>query len=105
MKLRTRLIVTLAAIALLVAGPAVYAVSRLSTLREIASEQRTRHAYAFLQLGKLQTSLAELDRYYRGYLIDGGEDQRIAVHSALNGARTSLNELTAAGYGGATGQL
>lgn len=105
MKLRTRLIVTLAAIALLVAGPAVYAVSRLSSLREIASEQRTRHAYAFLQLGKLQTSLAELDRYYRGYLIDGGSDQRVAVDNALQGARGSLNELTAAGYGASTGQL
>jgi signal transduction histidine kinase len=105
MKLRTRLIVTLAAIALLVAGPAVYAVSRLSTLREIASEQRTRHAYAFLQLGKLQTSLAELDRYYRGYLIDGDADQRVALNAALSGAQASLNELNAAGYGGSTGRL
>lgn len=102
MKLRTRLIVTLAAIALLVAGPAVYAVSRLATVREIASEQRTRHAYAFLQLGRLQTSLAELDRYHRGYLIAGGEDQRAAIETALATARTTVTELDKVGYSGAT---
>ena len=105
MKLRTRLIVTLAATALIVAGPAVYAASRLTTLRDIASEQRTRHAFAFLQLGRLQTSLAELDRYERGYLIAGGADQRVAVENALRGARAALDELTKLGYEGATGQL
>ena len=105
MKLRTRLVVTIAATALIVAGPAVYAVSRLNTLREIASEQRTRHAFAFLQLGRLQTSLAELDRYERGYLIAGGRDQRVAVLTAQRGARAALNELTKLGYKNATGEL
>lgn len=98
MKLRTRLIVTLAATALLVAVPAIYAVSRLATLREIASEQRTRHAFAFLQLGKLQTSLAELDRYERGYLIAGGADQRAAINSALRTARATVDTLASLGY-------
>lgn len=105
MKLRTRLIVTLVATALIVAGPAVYAVTRLNTLREIAAEQRTRHAFAFLQLGRLQTSLAELDRYERGYLIAGGSDQRVAVENALRGSRAALDELTKLSYKDATGQL
>jgi signal transduction histidine kinase len=98
MKLRTRLIVTLAAIALVVAGPAIYAVSRLATLRDIASQQRTRHAQAFLDLGKLQTSLAELDRYVREYLIAGGDEQRLAVERALAQSRAMVNELMQMGY-------
>lgn len=104
MKLRTRLIVTLAAIALVVAVPAIYAVSRLATLREIASAQRTRHAYAFLQLGRLQTSLAELDRYERGYLIAGGADQRAAMENALRASRDAVTELSQLGYRGVTAQ-
>ncbi|MGQ0813760.1 MAG: ATP-binding protein [Gemmatimonadota bacterium] len=102
MKLGTRLIATLAAIAILVAGPAVYAVSRLSTLREIALEQRERHAFAFVQLGRLQTSLAELDRHFRGYLIAGGDDQRLAIDNALRDARGGIGELAKLGYRNAT---
>ena len=41
MKLRTRLLLTLVAIAVLLAGPAIYALSRLTELRDIANEQRT----------------------------------------------------------------
>ena len=39
MKLRTRLLLTLIAIAVLLAGPAIYALSKLAELREIAGEQ------------------------------------------------------------------
>lgn len=102
MNLRTRLIVTIATTALVVAGPAVYAVSRLSTLREIASQQRTRHAFAFLQLGSLQTSLAELDRYERGYIIAGGAEQRNAMQSALHTSRQKVTALAQLGYGNVT---
>lgn len=102
MKLRTRLIITIAVTAILVAGPAVYAVSRLSRLKEIASQQRTRHAYAFLQLGSLQTSLAELDRYERGYIIAGGTEQRSAMEGALHASRAKVNALAQLGYGNVT---
>ncbi|HUP89692.1 MAG TPA: ATP-binding protein [Longimicrobiales bacterium] len=98
MKLRARLILTLAVIAIVVAGPAVYALSRLTTLREIAAEQRTRHAFAFLQLGELQTSLAELDRYERGYIISGGPEQRAGMEQALLQSRTKLTQLRKLGY-------
>lgn len=105
MNLRTRLIITIAATALVVAGPAVYAVSRLSTLREIASQQRTRHAYAFLQLGSLQTSLAELDRYERGYIIAGGAEQRTAMETALHTSREKVTALAQLGYGNVTARV
>ena len=89
---------TLAIIAIVVAGPAVYALTQLSTLRQIATEQRSRHAYAFLQLGELQTSLAELDRYVRTYLISFGPEQRAGLERALRTSRTKLDTLAQLGY-------
>ena len=94
MKLRTRLLLTLVAIAVLLAGPAIYALSRLTELRDIANEQRTSHARALVQHGELTTNLAELDRYLRGYIIEGGADQRAGVENALRGARARLDELS-----------
>ena len=98
MRLRPRLIIALAATAVLVAGPAVYALTQLAALRQIASEQRTRHAYAFLQLGDLQTSLAELDRYERGYIIASSAEQRTGMQNALAASHTHLNTLAQLGY-------
>jgi signal transduction histidine kinase len=93
MKLRTRLLLTLIGIAVLLAGPAIYALSRLTELRDIAGQQRTRHAYALMQHGELTTNLAELDRYLRGYIIEGGADQRAGVETSLREARQRLDTL------------
>lgn len=98
MKLRTRLIVTMAAIALLVAVPAIYAVTQLAELRDIAREQRRTHARAFVYVGNLQTSLAEFDRYTRGYLIEGSTEQRVMMEQALKAAHGSVFELVQLGY-------
>ncbi|HEY0672664.1 MAG TPA: HAMP domain-containing sensor histidine kinase [Longimicrobiales bacterium] len=98
MKLRTRLLLTLIAIAVLLAGPAIYALSRLAQLREIAGEQRTRHAYALIQHGELTTKVAELDRFERGYIISGDEAQRAGMESALREARMRLDTLKTIGY-------
>ena len=101
MKLRTRLLLTLIAIAVLLAGPAIYALSRLAELRAIAGEQRTRHAYALILQGYLNTKVAELDRYERGYIIAGDDDQRDAMVNALRDARLRLDTLRIIGYGDA----
>jgi signal transduction histidine kinase len=44
-------------------------------------------------LGRLQTSLAELDRFARSYIIDGTAEQRAAIDSSLHQARMQLNNL------------
>jgi signal transduction histidine kinase len=98
MKLRTRLLLTLVAIAVLLAGPAIYALSRLTELRDIAGDQRSQHAYALLQHGELTTSVAELDRYERGYIIAGSDDQRAGMERALRDARLRLDTLRVIGY-------
>ena len=102
MKLRTRLLLTLIVIAMLLAGPAIYALNRLSELRRIAGEQRTRHSYALMQQGELTTHIAELDRYERGYIIAASPDQRAGMETALRGARARLDTLSTLGYGNAT---
>ncbi len=103
MKLRTRLLLTLIAIAVLLAGPAIYALSKLTELREIAGEQRTRHAKALMLQGDLNTRVAELDRYERGYIINADDASRVAMENALREARLRLNELNELGYDDATG--
>lgn len=102
MKLRTRLILTLIGIAVLLAGPAIYALSRLTELRDIAGEQRSLHARALMHQGELTTNLAELDRYLRGYIIEGTADQRAGVENALRFARVRLDTLSQLVSGNAT---
>ena len=101
MKLRTRLLLTLVALTVLLAGPAIYALSRLTELRDIAGDQRSRHAYALMQHGELTTSVAELDRYERGYIIAGSDDQRAGMERALRDVRLRLDTLRVIGYGDA----
>ena len=102
MKLRTRLLLTLIVIAMLLSGPAIYALNRLSELREIAGEQRTRHSFALIQKGELTTQIAELDRFQRAYIIAGDAGQREQMQGALHAARARLDTLSTLGYGNAT---
>lgn len=102
MKLRNRFLLTLVVIAILLSGPAIYALSRLTELRDIAGEQRSRHSFALRQHGELTTHIAELDRYVRGYIIAGSADQRAGMERALIEARARVDTLSSLGYGNAT---
>jgi signal transduction histidine kinase len=101
MKLRTRLLLTLVALALLLSLPAIYALSRLNELRTIAGAQRSKHGNALRQQGELTTHIAELDRYERGYISVGSDDQRAGMEQALREARARLDTLSLLGYGNA----
>jgi len=61
MRLRQRIVLTFAAIAVLVALPAAYAVVKLAKVTAIARDLKVRDAKAADQLGRLRTSLEELD--------------------------------------------
>ena len=98
MTVRTRLLLTIAGISALLAVPAIYGASRLSTLAHIARDQRARHARSFLALGQLQTTLSELDRLERSYVITQAPDQRVAIEQALAEAKRETAELRERGY-------
>jgi hypothetical protein len=105
MTVRTRLILTIVGIAAVLAAPAIYGASRLAQLRDIARNQRSHHGEAFLALGRLQTTLAELDRFERSYVAVGGDDLRAGIDQSLAEARRQLEALRKSGYEAETASL
>ncbi|HEX7051551.1 MAG TPA: HAMP domain-containing sensor histidine kinase [Longimicrobiales bacterium] len=102
MTVRTRLLLTWTGVAFLLLLPALYAVSRLDALRDIAFEQRGRYAEAFLELGQLQVNLTEFDRFLRSYVAAPDPALREGARQSLTEARGRLSRLAAAGYDTAT---
>lgn len=98
MSLRTRLILTLVAIILLMAAPSMYAASRLLELRRIFSDAQRTRAEAYLAMGKLQTRLAEYDRLQRSFIITGEAEEAEARDTALAYAMVHLSTLQERGY-------
>ena len=101
MTVRTRLVLTLIGIAVLLALPALYGASQLKKLSDIADNQRSGVAIAFLSLGNLQTAVAELGRFSRSYIAigsEGGEAERAGINQSLANAREQLNVLQERGY-------
>jgi signal transduction histidine kinase len=99
MTVRTRLILTMTAIALLLVGPALYGMSRLAELRRIAEEIQGRHAAASLAVGRVQARLADLDRLQRSYIAAPSVEARDGMREALGQSRLHLTRLAEAGYG------
>ena len=76
----------------------LYAVSRLTELRGIAEDLQAHDAAASLMLGRLQTSLAELDRYLRSYVALDDAQLREDMFRTLGNANDYVTRLAAAGY-------
>ena len=102
MTLRIRLVLSIGGITLLVVLPALYGASRLARLRDIAEDLHGRHAAAFLALGRLQASLADVDRFERSYIAAPGVRARQAMNASLVAARLEVNRLDESGYGTVT---
>jgi signal transduction histidine kinase len=98
MTLRTRLILTITGIAILLVIPAAYGVTQLNELENIASEQRSRHGLAYEAVGALQARLSELDRVARAYVIDPDSALRAAMYDALALTSEPLSQLDSANY-------
>lgn len=98
MKLRTRLLLTWAAIVVLFVASALYAVNQLTRLQEIAEDLQGTDAQASVALGRLQTSLAELDRFLRSYVSLGSPELRERIRSTLANAEAQLDVLKRAGF-------
>ena len=98
MNLRTRLLTIFLGITLVLLVPAGYGLNRLAALRDIAFEQRDRHAAAFLAVGRIQAELAIFDRYARSYIALPDPELRDRMLDALANASAELDRLRDAGY-------
>jgi signal transduction histidine kinase len=97
---RSRLHLTLAGIILLLVLPALYGVTQLQRLRELAEVLETMHAGDAQALGHLRASLVELDRNQRSFVASPEEAQfREAMRQHLREARHNLDQIDERVYG------
>jgi signal transduction histidine kinase len=100
MRLRQRIVLTLAAIALILAIPAAYGVLQLASVARIAGDLRLRDARAIESLGKLRTALEELaaaeDKYVALFNIAPREAEtlRESADAAAARADEAIGELS-----------
>jgi len=105
MSLRTRLVASFGLMTLMLILPALFAAGRLNDLRDMAVEERGKHAAAALAVGRLDAALAEFDRYARSYVAIGDSDLRAAMQGSLEKLRQEVQLLRGAGYSSAAGPL
>ncbi|MGD2121973.1 MAG: HAMP domain-containing sensor histidine kinase [Gemmatimonadota bacterium] len=98
MKVRDRLILSYAAVGIMLAVPSFIAAGRLGELRDLAVRERARHAEAALALGKIETGLSELDRYLRSYVAAPDSALRGAVFAALGNLEGSARRIEEVGF-------
>jgi len=94
MTLRTRLMLTWAAIVALFLLTALYGLSRLTKMQGIAEDLQGYDATASVTLGRLQTTLAELDRYLRSHVAYPDPELRENIFQALETAGGYLETLS-----------
>lgn len=102
MTIRSRLVLTLTAVACLLALPAIYGLTRLATVRDIAYELHGRHASAWVALGRLEMTLREVDRRQRSHLAAPDTASRQAMWRTLGRTSVPLGRLRDAGYAAET---
>jgi signal transduction histidine kinase len=98
MNLRTRLVLAIGGVALLMVVPALYAALQLTRLREIATEVSTTHGAAYLALGSFHAQIIEADRLSRAFVAFQDPDVAARRDAALATARVQLQRLEQAGY-------
>lgn len=99
MTLRTRLILAIAGVTLLVVLPALYAAQQLGRLHEIAADVSATHGAAYLAMGRFQAHTTDADRLARGYVAFADPDVAARRDAALRNARLHLQRLDQSGYG------
>jgi signal transduction histidine kinase len=98
MSVRTRLIASFAAVALLLLLPNLFAASRLAELRHLAVGRRVGQASAALAVGRLQARLAEFDRYERSYVATAGPGLRTSAERTAALMQQEMDSLRASPY-------
>ena len=96
--LKSRLVLTIAIVGLLMMIPTMYALSRLKALSSIAKTATTSHGRAYSSLGRYGARLGDLNRVESVYIINVDDRSRMARDSALTEAGLYLDSLDASGY-------
>ena len=96
--LRQRIVLTLVVIAAILVIPAVYGLFRIIELRGIADDLQGRDGEALLALGRLQSSIEEVDNseliYVALYNDDRGPEVRLQVDSAMGEVESAFRALS-----------
>jgi len=98
MSVRTRLVLALGLVAVLLVGPAIYGIVHLREVRDIALELQGRDAAASVAVGRLEAALGQLDWSERSYIAVQGEASRRGMYAALDSARGAVRDLRRAGF-------
>jgi signal transduction histidine kinase len=99
MSLRLRFLLSLLSVLALMAGPALYAVSRVNMLRDIVLELRGQAAQSALAVGRLEAALLHVDRYQRVYVATMDPEFAPFVHAGLGDVAGAVATLHASGHG------
>jgi signal transduction histidine kinase len=99
MSLRVRLLLSLLAVVALMDGPALYAVTRVTMLRDIVLELHGQAAESALAAGRLEAALVRIDRGQRAYVATGDARAAETMRAGAAEAARAIGMLRAAGYG------
>lgn len=93
MTVRWRLLLTLGGIIVLLLVPALYGLSQIQRLRDVAVDLEVVHARDISAVGDYRAALAELDRNQRSFIATPEETFRATMHRELDRARRQLDRL------------
>lgn len=99
MKLRTALVLSLLAVLLVMAVPALFGLAQLRAIRVTALDVRSRTAEAAFSVGQVRAGLERLDRLQRGYIATGDPELAERSRYAADALRADLDQLRRMGYG------
>lgn len=99
MSLRVRFLLSLLAVLALMAGPAAYAVSQVTKLRDMVLELRGQAAQSALAVGRLEAALVSVDRNQRVFVATTDPDVAALARAGSSDVAAAIATLRAAGYG------
>lgn len=99
LSLRSRLYLICAVLIIILLAPSYFTLLRLAELRDIAFDLQSRHAVAMVEVGRLQTTISELNRTQGEYLAAPGEEIREEMLATADQVRRGIPRLSPEVYG------
>jgi signal transduction histidine kinase len=100
-KLRTAFVLSLLAVIVVMAIPALFGLRHIQEVRRIALDLRERTAEAAFVVGRIQAGLERLDRYQRTHVATGDPELATRSRREIAAIEADLESLRESGYGDA----